>query len=106
MTTTSHRLADGQDLKIAKRYESTCRKAGVKPVKRMDTMMTLHFANLDDLLDYERLLSFPDFDFMHDVIGMLRHMDRSTCKLVGFFSPRCSRPTKSGEGYASQEEAQ
>lgn len=86
------RLADCQDLRIAKRYEAICLANDAEPAKRIDTMMTLHFANQDDSLDYARLESFPDFDFMHDVCGMLRHMNRSTCKLGDFFAPRCSKP--------------
>lgn len=42
-------------------------------------------------LDLERLAGFPDFDFAHDVYGIMRHMDRTTGKLGGCFLPRCAR---------------
>lgn len=55
---------------------------------RMDLMAT-HLNGMP--LDLERLLSFPDFDFAHDVFGIRRHINRSTGELEGFFVPRCSR---------------
>lgn len=43
-------------------------------------------------LDFDRLLSFDDRDFVHDVAGIMRHIDRGTGRLVGHFLPRCARP--------------
>lgn len=83
---------DRLEISIAKRYDQECAKLGVDPSERMDTMMTLHFANQDDSLDYNRLLSFDSFNFMHDVCGMLRHMNRKTTKLGDCFVPRCAVP--------------
>lgn len=44
-------------------------------------------------LDLDALLIAPDFDFAHDVCGIMRHMDRGTYpgKLTGCFVPRYSR---------------
>lgn len=42
-------------------------------------------------LDFERLLNFPEFDFLHDIYGIYRHLDRKTGKLQNFFMPRCAR---------------
>ena len=41
-------------------------------------------------VDYDRLASFPDFDFAHDILGVQRHMDRSSYpgKLTDCFLPR------------------
>jgi len=36
------------------------------------------------------LLAADDFNLMHDVVGINRHIDRSTGKLTGFFTPRFS----------------
>ena len=48
--------------------------------------------DLDSLpnLDLERLLSFPKFDFVHDITGIIRHMDRSVYpgRLMNCFVPR------------------
>lgn len=38
------------------------------------------------------LLAADDFNFMHDVCGIARHLDRDTGKLGDFFSPRFSAP--------------
>jgi hypothetical protein len=43
-------------------------------------------------LDLEMLLTFPTFEFLHDLDGITNHLDRRTGKLVGFFDPRCSKP--------------
>ncbi len=41
-------------------------------------------------LDLQKLLEFPDFDFMHDIVGINRHLNRKTGKLMSGFSPRSS----------------
>lgn len=38
-----------------------------------------------------RLLESPDADFLHDIYGVRRHIDRKTGKLTGCFMPRCGR---------------
>lgn len=42
-------------------------------------------------LDWDRLLSFDDFNLIHDVGGVSACMDRTTGKLGRFFVPRCAR---------------
>jgi len=42
-------------------------------------------------LDLARLEAFPNFDFMHDVVGIVNHLDRETGKLKNFFVPRSSK---------------
>lgn len=39
-------------------------------------------------LDFERLSSADDFNLMHDVGGIARHLDRNTGHLGGCFMPR------------------
>lgn len=43
-------------------------------------------------LDLNKLMEFPDFDFMHDICGIARHINRETGKIEDLFMPRCSRP--------------
>lgn len=43
-------------------------------------------------LDLKRLLKADDFNFAHDVWGIMRHIDRKTGKLLNCFDPRCSLP--------------
>lgn len=38
------------------------------------------------------LLNADDFNFMHDVCGIARHLNRDTGELMDFFSPRFSAP--------------
>ena len=42
-------------------------------------------------LDFAKLMSFDAFNFIHDVGGIVEHLDRVTGKLGGFFLPRCAR---------------
>lgn len=42
-------------------------------------------------LDLIKFLSFDDFNLMHDVIGIMNHIDRTTGKLTKCFLPRCSK---------------
>lgn len=39
-------------------------------------------------LDLVDLLDAPDFDFLHDVLGIRRHIDRTTGQLADCFLPR------------------
>lgn len=39
-------------------------------------------------LDFDKLLSFDDFNFVHDVYGIIRHIDRSTGEMTMCFMPR------------------
>jgi len=43
-------------------------------------------------LDLQKFLAFPSFDFLHDVCGIIRHINRRTGKLLHCFDPRCSMP--------------
>lgn len=44
-------------------------------------------------LDLRRLLAADDFNFAHDILGIRRHLDRSTGGLLNCFSPRFSKRT-------------
>lgn len=46
-------------------------------------------------LDLEKLMNFPDADFLHDIYGIAWFVDRGTGELTDFFSPRCSLPQHS-----------
>jgi len=43
-------------------------------------------------LDLKRLLAAPDFYFLRDVLGIRKHLNRSTPKLRNGFRPRYSKP--------------
>ena len=40
-------------------------------------------------MDFRKLLDAPDFDFLHDIAGIRRHMNRETGQLENAFLPRC-----------------
>lgn len=42
-------------------------------------------------MDFKRMLAADDLNFLHDVAGIARHLDRETGKLGDHFSPRFSR---------------
>lgn len=44
------------------------------------------------LLDFQMLLDAPEIDFIHDLGGIARHLDRETGALKDHFRPRCAKP--------------
>lgn len=62
---------------------------------RLSALMDLRACHATDVpLDLERLLNeFDDYNFLHDVVGIKRHMNRETGKLMDCFLPRCARPS-------------
>jgi hypothetical protein len=54
-------------------------------------IMDLTAAHNDTPMDLALLLSFPSFDFVHDVLGIQRHINRETGTLEDCFLPRCAR---------------
>lgn len=43
-------------------------------------------------IDLDALADADQFNFIHDVGGIVRHLDRSTGKIGGCFIPRYARP--------------
>jgi hypothetical protein len=70
---------------------------GIFPgLKKTDLMMDITACHCNgNPLDLEKLLAADDFNFLHDVGGIRRHLNRTTGKLLECFSPRCSLPVKS-----------
>ena len=44
-------------------------------------------------VDYDRLADFPDYDFSHDIIGIISNMNRNAMppRLENCFTPRSSK---------------
>lgn len=61
------------------------------PSNRMRLMMDLESVSN---LNLEQLLEASPLDFSHDVLGIVRHMDRASFpgKLQDCFEPRCTFP--------------
>jgi hypothetical protein len=77
--------------KISERYEDLLRERGLEPEERHTTIMDLMFSDDKVGLDLNKLLNFSDLDFIHDVLGIKRHIDRNSGELGGCFLPRCAR---------------
>lgn len=56
-------------------------------IPRVTLMMDLDYVLTDSQLN--KLSSFSDKDFIHDVMGIQAHMNRVTCNLNNMFIPRC-----------------
>ena len=54
--------------------------------------MDIKAVHLKTRLELERWVSADDFNFAHDVCGIIRHLDRETGKLKDYFVPRFSNP--------------
>lgn len=42
-------------------------------------------------LNFEKLLTFDDLSFLHDIYGINRHLNRETGELMHCFLPRCAK---------------
>lgn len=61
-------------------------------VDSLSIRMSLSAAKIyDPALNYEKLLSSKEFDFMHDIFGILNNACHNSGKLKGTFLPRCAR---------------
>lgn len=49
-------------------------------------------------LDFDKLLHFDHLDFIHDICGIQRHLERKTGVLKDGFLPRCAKP-QAGENF-------
>jgi hypothetical protein len=59
--------------------------------RRLNLRMDLEACHANgNPLDLAKMADADDFNVMHDVGGISRHIDRDTGKLLDFFSPRCS----------------
>lgn len=77
--------------KIADRAGSKIVKASGGRISFMMDLLAADGANGNPPIDFERLLAADEFNFLHDVCGIARHLDRETGKLQNFFIPRFAR---------------
>lgn len=84
---------DATDAERAAIKKIVSRAISLKVTKdRMSASMDMVACNANGTpLDFERLLVADDFNFLHDFCGIARHLDRTTGKLSGGFSPRFAR---------------
>ena len=58
---------------------------------KISVVMDLEFTHAEIPMDLDKLESFDDFNFAHDIVGIYKHFNRRTYKMDDFFLPRCSR---------------
>jgi hypothetical protein len=76
---------------IARRARDLLLELGVdRPASDIDMDIVATHCN-GNPLRLQSLFVADDFNFLHDVSGIARHLNRDTGKLEGFFSPRFSR---------------
>lgn len=80
--------------KIAERAERMNRKHGAPLLYRKGNfLMDLNAVHSNGTpLRLSSLLTAPEFDFAHDIYGIVANLDRETGKLGDLFSPRYSMP--------------
>ena len=80
-------------LAIVRRADAMGRQHGVHWGDRLSLSMDLSAVHLNGCpLRLAALAAAPDFDFAHDVAGIVRHLDRRTGKLRDHFLPRFAAP--------------
>jgi hypothetical protein len=91
-TTTAPEQA--QITRIAKRWMAMLRASNMRPsYDIIDVRMDLSaiVAQGQMTLDLTMLERSDEFDFLHDMAGIHRHMDRTTGLLMDHFIPRAAR---------------
>lgn len=74
---------------IVERARLYAMRNGIETPVRMDLQMDLTAVHANGCpLRLRELAAADDFDFTHDVFGIMRHIDRKTGKLGDFFLPR------------------
>ena len=82
-----------EDAQLINEIVKRARKRFGKDIDGMSLHMDLTAAHTEVNLRLEELLNADDFNFAHDVLGIIRHMNRQTAQLSGHFLPRYARPT-------------
>lgn len=75
---------------IVARAHQVGRQLGVY-IETTSTVMDLEVVHDSIGLKLDELLESDDFNLMHDISGIARHLNRDTGKLEHCFSPRFSR---------------
>lgn len=75
--------------KIAERAVSVVNKTPLGPYDLQSAQMDITAVHANgNPLRLQELLTADDFNFGHDIFGILRHINRDTGKLENFFIPR------------------
>lgn len=76
---------------ISERFWGLAERQGMPAVELLDIILSISTCHRWACpLDLGKLLQADDFNFMHDVLGIIRHLDPETRTLKNFFLPRCA----------------
>ncbi|RJF82315.1 hypothetical protein D3877_19940 [Azospirillum cavernae] len=76
---------------IVKKVSEVMKKSGGPDVDHLEVRMSLTACHLNGCpLDLDKLAAADDFNLLHDVIGIHRHVSRDTGELTDHFRPRCA----------------
>lgn len=84
--------------RIAARAVRLHKKLTGKKASRIQIILDLHQCIKKYPVDLSRLLKAESGNFVHDVFGIRRHLDRKTGKLTGGFLPRIMFEEGEGNG--------
>lgn len=75
---------------IVDKCKKIWRKNGVSLNKNSLQMDLIAVHGSCQKLDFDKLLNFNDFNFIHDIGGIIKNLDRKKIELKDCFLPRCS----------------
>lgn len=81
---------------ITQHAVKVARKSGI-PLDPMNTLTSLSVVHISTPLRLPDLLEADEDDLMHDVLGIIRHLDPDTGRLGDLFSPRYTDHLKAME---------
>lgn len=80
-----------REMELIHQIVTRARRLADRPLDPMTLDMDITATHANGCkLNLDRLLTFPDFDFAHDVFGIQRHINRETGQLENCFVPRCA----------------
>ena len=81
---------------IADRALAMARRAKIDHLRKIDIVMDLTAAHANGCrINFAELAAADQFNLSHDVFGIMRHLNRETGQLEGFFVPRFSQRKES-----------
>ena len=107
VTEVSFEVPEGA-LEMIEQIVDRAKSLGCKhPFDRTSAVMDLCATHANGCpMNFKKLRDADDFNLLHDVAGIYRHMDRSTGRLTKCFRPRCALPASSPEAVEAQETEQ
>lgn len=85
-----------EDTEVIAKIVKRAKEAGVQR-DNLSLLMDISIAHQNCPLRLQELLEAKNFEFMHDVIGIVNHLNRDTGELEDFFLPRHAKPEVSNE---------